>query len=107
MTELGQTCHAGSMRKRTGKRPPEPDFNQLAHHLVRMTTEEAKPLPIPINSKRKTHVSPEVSRVMAEMGRRGGKLGGRQRAANMTKEERSDAAALAARVRWKKAKGTK
>jgi hypothetical protein len=42
----------------------------------------------------------EVSRVMAEMGRKGGKIGGRKRADNMTEKERSNAAAQAARARW-------
>ena len=59
-----------------------------------MSTEEKGPVLIPNQS--------EISRVMAEMGRRGGRVGGRMRAANMTPEERSNAAALAARARWKK-----
>jgi hypothetical protein len=82
------------MRKRTGRRQPEPDFNQLAQHLVKATTEVPGPVAVPSPS--------EISRVMAEMGRRGGMIGGKRRAANMTEEERSNAAALAARARWKK-----
>lgn len=60
-----------------------------------MSTEGVKgPVAVPNQS--------EISRVMAEMGRRGGRVGGKKRAANMTAEERSNAAALAARARWKK-----
>jgi len=45
-------------------------------------------------------ISAEVSRVMAEMGRRGGKIGGTRRAANMSEQERSESASRAARARW-------
>jgi len=47
-------------------------------------------------------VRSEISRVMAEMGRRGGAIGGKRRAANMTEEERRQAAFLAAKARWAK-----
>ena len=42
----------------------------------------------------------EKNRAAAELGRRGGKKGGAARAANMTPEERADAARLAAVARW-------
>ncbi len=51
-----------------------------------------------------TRVSPAQSRVMAEMGRRGGKIGGKRRAANMTEAQRSNAAAKAANARWARAR---
>jgi phage gp16-like protein len=44
----------------------------------------------------------EISRVMAELGRRGGKIGGKRRAEHMTEAQRSNAAAKAARARWAK-----
>jgi hypothetical protein len=70
----------------------EPDFNQLAHYQIRMLTDppavESRPGPS------------EISRVMAELGRRGGKIGGAARAAGMTKKQRSEAASLAANARW-------
>jgi hypothetical protein len=75
-------------------RVAEPDVNQLAHHLVKMTTETVADVPS----------DGEIRRVMAELGRRGGRIGGKQRAQNMTPEERSNAASLAASARWKKAK---
>lgn len=40
----------------------------------------------------------------AELGRRGGKKGGRARAEKLSPDERSEIASLAARARWKKAK---
>ena len=82
--------------KRKAKRSPEPDFNQLAHQLIKMTTEQPGPSEVPTES--------EISRVMRELGRRGGKIGGKKRAAGMTDRQRSDAAALAARARWGKPK---
>jgi hypothetical protein len=38
------------------------------------------------------------------LGRRGGKIGGRARAANMTPQERSEAARKAVQARWARAK---
>lgn len=46
----------------------------------------------------------EISRLMAMMGSRGGKIGGKKRAQNMTQEERSKSASDAAKARWAKAK---
>ena len=80
------------------------DMNQLAHHSIKMLTEAADgPRPQPVPDRQP--VSKAVSRVMAEMGRRGGKIGGARRAANMTEAERSNAAALAANARWAKRRG--
>jgi hypothetical protein len=75
------------------KRPrkaPEPDFNQLAHHQIKMLTDPPESRPSPS----------EISRVMAELGRRGGARGGVARAAGMTAKQRSKAASLAAKARW-------
>jgi hypothetical protein len=86
-------------RAKTTGNPKRPrDVNQLAHELVRLSTEPPEG---------ETPSDSEISRVMAELGRRGGKVGGRRRAQNMTQEERSNAAALAARQRWKKTKRVK
>ncbi len=46
----------------------------------------------------------EISRIMAEMGRKGGKIGGKRRLKTMTQAERSKVAAKAAKARWKKTK---
>ncbi len=44
----------------------------------------------------------ELRELARELGRRGGLKGGKARAAKMTKEERSESARKAARVRWDK-----
>ena len=52
---------------------------------------------------------PLVSLVMAEMGRKGGRIGGKRRLVTLTGKRRKDIAVAAARARWakkrKKAKG--
>jgi hypothetical protein len=47
----------------------------------------------------------EVLAFFVRMGRRGGKKGGSIRAANMTADERSEAARKAVQARWDKHKG--
>lgn len=72
--------------KRLRKRPT--DVNQLAHSILQdviALTEQ-----------------PVKDPLAQELGRRGGKVGGKRRAANMTPEQRSEAARKAAAVRWKK-----
>ena len=71
------------------------DVNQLARHLVDLTTAPPEP------------TKEEVSKVMAALGRRGGKIGGKRRLETMTDEARSAVALKAARARWKKAKAAK
>jgi hypothetical protein len=78
-------------KKQKHARAAEPDVNQLAHHLVKRTTESVEQAP-PSDS--------EISRVMAELGRRGGKIGGRARADSMTAARRKEIAQKAARSRW-------
>jgi hypothetical protein len=48
-----------------------------------------------------------VSQVMAQMGRIGGKIGGKRRLVTMTDEQRSDIARLGAKARWAKAEAAK
>lgn len=93
------------MPKRTStkiRKPRRPsDFNQLAHLLVRESTEETQS-DLPLVSR--PAISPLVSRVMAQMGSKGGKIGGKRRLVTMTPEQRSQVASDAARVRWAKKK---
>jgi hypothetical protein len=70
------------------------DVSQLAHQLVREATEKHESSAQPTNL--------EISRVMAELGRRGGKIGGRKRAESMSDEKRKQIARKAARARWDK-----
>jgi hypothetical protein len=64
------------------------------------TVEDDQPVFFPPTQASKA----EISRVMAEMGRRGGAIGGKRRAANMTEDERSLAATAAANARWAKSR---
>lgn len=90
------------MPKRFSKDKRPKDVNQLAHHLVQLSTAEPQPQE-PIITSLAPNTS-EISRVMAEMGRRGGQIGGKRRLETMTKAERRKVAAKAARARWKKTK---
>jgi hypothetical protein len=89
------------MAKRSAKaatkepsRPKRPtDVNQLGHYMVALSTgqlEESKP------------TQNEISRVMAELGRRGGLLGGKARAAKLSKKRKVGIAKKAAQARWSK-----
>ena len=83
-----------------GKRPRDP--NQLAKWTVEVSTgqvPEPEEVPPP-------EVIPPVnlSQYMAAIGRKGGQIGGKRRLKTMTKEQRSKAAAKAAKARWKKPK---
>lgn len=84
------------MLKRKKKAPT--DVNQLARHLVALTTGSEEPEP---------PTPEEVSKVMAALGKRGGKIGGKRRLETMTQEQRSAVALKAARARWKKAKANR
>jgi len=76
------------MPDRSRKRPR--DVNELARRLVDEATGEAPPLD-PDEGKDPAAVA---------LGRKGGLKGGKARAANMTPEQRSEAAKKAATARW-------
>src|SRR4051794_21347258 len=83
------------------RRNTEPDVNQLAHDLVRMSTEQEAARPAEeINVKATEPSKAEISRVMAALGRKGGRIGGKRRAAAMPPERRREIALKAARKRW-------
>jgi hypothetical protein len=90
------------MRKRISRKDPDyrpSDPNQLANLLVRLSTENGdveKPLATP------SSVSKSISRVMAQMGSRGGKIGGKRRLVTLSAEKRSQIASDAAKARWAK-----
>jgi hypothetical protein len=75
------------------KRPRDP--NQFAHFMVKATTERDE-------EKSPPKVSPEIARYMADLGRRGGKIGGKRRMETLTQEQRSEIAYKAALARWPK-----
>ena len=72
------------------KRPR--DVSEWAHQIVEESTQDANP------------EKSLISKVMTEMGRRGGRIGGKRRMETMTAQERSRVASEAARKRWQKAK---
>lgn len=76
-------------------RPGDP--NLLAHQIGNEATDQ-----VPYKPPKVTKA--EISRVMAAMGRRGGKKGGKRRLETMTTEERSAVALKAANARWAKKK---
>lgn len=72
------------------------DSNQIAAAVVKQSTSEdidTQPL------------TPELlSQVMSEMGRKGGKIGGKRRLTTMTAVQRKKAASKAAKARWRKSR---
>lgn len=86
------------MPKRLSKKRPT-DVNQLAQFLVGETTKEPeapKVAGVPTKS--------EISRIMAAMGRKGGKKSAKARMEKIPAEQRSEIAANAARAMWAKRK---
>jgi hypothetical protein len=80
------------MPDRSSKRPTDP--NELAAQIVDEATGDAPPF------------DPDAGKDPAAvaLGRKGGLVGGKARAASMTPEERSEAARKAATARWGRAK---
>ena len=70
-------------------KPPK-DVNEFGRYIVDLTTASEPP----------KVTADEVSRVMANLGARGGKIGGKRRLETMTPEQRSAVALKAARARW-------
>jgi hypothetical protein len=79
------------MPKRTRK--PKLDTVQNARRVVLESIAETE-----------TEKRSLISQVMAEMGRKGGRIGGKRRLETMTDKERRDSAVQAARARWSKKK---
>jgi hypothetical protein len=88
------------MPKRSSTRKPKEDFNQMAFRLVRELTSEDRPKAKEALSSALD--SPDVRKeIMREMGSRGGKKGGKARAASLSDAKRSEIAKKAAAARWK------
>lgn len=73
------------------------DENEVAFQLVQRSTQEPESQPPPS--------IPSISEYFRQIGRKGGKIGGKRRLKTMTAEERSQIAKKAAKARWKKNKG--
>lgn len=77
----------------SAKKPKRPrDANQLAKLIADIATGDA------------VEVDPDAGKDPAAVarGRKGGKIGGKSRAAKLTPEQRAEIAQIAATVRWKK-----
>jgi hypothetical protein len=73
---------------RRSSKPLPKDANKLAHAIVQLSTEEQ-----PERS--------EISKYLAEIGRKGGLKGGKARAESLSAKKRSEIAKKAAKARWK------
>ncbi|NOX57877.1 MAG: hypothetical protein GXP29_03350 [Planctomycetes bacterium] len=80
------------MQKRSSKDGKKKDFVEIAKAVVDAATSEDEPA---------KDDAPKKNPAAVELGRLGGKKGGKARAAKMTPEERSEAAKKAANARWK------
>jgi hypothetical protein len=90
------------MPKRSGKRAKRPDAGLDTVQNARRVVDEAisrVEIDAPLSFSRST-----VSQVMAAMGRKGGKIGGKRRMEAMTSAERSALGRLAVQTRWAKKK---
>jgi hypothetical protein len=76
------------MPKRISKKLKDP--NQIAAAVVALSTAEEPPTDAAL-----------LSKVMAEMGRKGGKIGGKRSLETMSATDRKKRASKAARSRWK------
>jgi len=76
------------------KKPKRPDdVNELAHFLVNASTSDKDDTVPPTKA--------QISQFMSEMGRKGGKIGGKRRLETMSAKERKEVAKKAAQARWK------
>ncbi|HVS89996.1 MAG TPA: hypothetical protein VHF01_17470 [Candidatus Acidoferrum sp.] len=73
------------------------DVNQIAFHNVELTTQE------PQEQKVSRSL---ISRIMSQMGKKGGKVSGKRRMTNISPERRREIALKAAQARWNKATPT-
>lgn len=78
------------MPERSSKRKRPVDINQLAKSIVDDSTDEDAPV----------DEAPAKNPAAVELGRLGGKKGGKARAASLTPEQRSEIAKKAAAARW-------
>ncbi len=86
------------MAKRSSKKK-EHDFSIIAHRVVQAATEE------PVINEQGAFVVQNTegkNPAAVELGRLGGKKGGKARAAKLTPEQRSEIARKAAQARWRK-----
>lgn len=88
---------------RSSKKLPR-DANQLAHEIVRLSTEEPEEKTKTLEEKEQEPEKSEISKYLAEIGRRGGLIGGKARNDKLTPERRKEISQKAAKARWNKDK---
>jgi hypothetical protein len=81
-----------NMPKRV-KQKTNPDVNETAFNIVQQATQEPEASNIGLPKS--------ISEYMAQIGSKGGKIGGKRRLKTMTSEQRSAIARKAAKSRWK------
>ena len=78
------------------KKKRSTDENEVAFQLVQRSTQEPEP---------STPATPQtLSEYFAQIGSKGGKIGGKRRLKTMTPEERRNVAKKAAKARWKRSR---
>ncbi len=82
---------------RRSSKPLPKDPNKRALEIVRLSTEEPEEKAIPPEKS-------EISRYLAEIGRKGGLKGGKARAEKLSARKRKKIAENAAAARWNKKK---
>jgi hypothetical protein len=85
---------------RRSSKPLPKDSNKRAYEIFRLSTEEHEEKP-PAPEKS------EISKYLAEIGRKGGLKGGKARAEKLTSKQRRNIAIKAAHARWKTASESK
>jgi hypothetical protein len=80
---------------RRSSKPLPKDSNKRAYEIFRLSTEEPE-------EKQPEPERSEISKYLAEIGRKGGLKGGKARAESLTAKQRRKIAIKAATARWKK-----
>jgi len=83
-------------QKAGGKRRTH-NVNEIAHELVHLSTRESGN-----GQPQNTAIPKSVSQYMAQIGRKGGQLGGKQRLNTMSAADRHRIAQKAAKARWER-----
>src|SRR4051812_46114906 len=100
---MGLPCDSHSMPNRSRKPKRDHDFATIAFRVVQEATGEQEPTQA---EPQEPEMTPEERHAAAvALGRRGGKKGGKARAAKLTPEQRSESARKAAEARWQKDQG--
>ncbi len=73
------------------------DVKEITHKLVDLSTRETDN-----GGSKNTSIPRSVSQYMAQIGRKGGQIGGKQRLNTMSAAERHEVAQKAAKARWER-----